>query len=708
VRQRDANRFRPALEHCEDRTTPTPVVTVSSSMFPTTSEGSFSPAQFTLSRTDSTMMPLTVNVSLGGTATGGGTDYTASGISGGTVTFQPGSSTATVNVTAVTDGVYDPDETVTLTVDPGSGYDPGSPDSAQVTITDTLPTITVTALSSTIGEGGSIAYIYFNRSGDLSQALTVNYEAGGTATGGGTDYTLYAGATISFSAWQSMATVQVAINDDGLSELTEAITLTATSGTGYRVGSPAGATVSILDNDVQYVSVEKIDDATEGGTGKFRFTRTGDISSALSNVNFSLTGSTASSGTDYTSIGSTVNFAANQQSVDVNVVTLEDDLLEGREAVTVTVASGTGYTPTGSPADLTIIDKVYGETFDWNGVATVEVLVTYDAPGHDDEFLWNYHVTNDSFSSGIANFALPLEDVGMISDSGGSSGWSDSVGTDLITWSNGTLLTLGNSADLWFTTAPTGLGFTSGFVTDAGVTASPGGLLITAMAAAPAPPLAPPPGFLVTTGNDVLDDFDREFSLREAVIFVNGLTKHPDNLPRVAFTNGLSGATSTLDPARGKLTLDNDIFIDGPVGGITIQRNSGAAQKHRIFELNEGYYAKLADLTLKNGKVDNEAGGAILSNGQLVVENCTFVQNEATGSRGGAIAAVKGQLSVSGSGFTGNTARLGGAIFIDVRVSTSISTSSITLNTATENGAASTSTPRQPAIRRSSPCRGWT
>jgi predicted outer membrane repeat protein len=192
----------------------------------------------------------------------------------------------------------------------------------------------------------------------------------------------------------------------------------------------------------------------------------------------------------------------------------------------------------------------------------------------------------------------------------------------------------------------------------------------------------------VTTNLDVVAD-DGKVALREAVTYVNGLTKHPTKLPVVTFAGGLTGATITLDPTKGQLTLDNDIFIDGPVGGITIQRNSGATQKHRIFELNTGYWGKLANLTLRNGLVDSGtggAGGAILSNSQLTIENCTFSQNEATGTRGGAIAAITGTLSITGGGFTGNSSRLGGAIYIDERVSTSISSSSFVLNTATAYG----------------------
>jgi hypothetical protein len=57
------------------------------------------------------------------------------------------------------------------------------------------------------------------------------------------------------------------------------------------------------------VSVETLSHAVEGGTvGTFRLTRIGDLSSSQA-VNFSV-GGTAASGTDFTSVGTSVTFAA--------------------------------------------------------------------------------------------------------------------------------------------------------------------------------------------------------------------------------------------------------------------------------------------------------------------------------------------------------------------------------------------------------------
>jgi hypothetical protein len=93
---------------------------------------------YTFTRNGVTSGALTVNFSVGGTATFG-TDYTQTGAAtftavSGMVTFGVGASTATVTVDPTADSTAEPDETVTLTVTSGTGYNVGSPSSATGTI----------------------------------------------------------------------------------------------------------------------------------------------------------------------------------------------------------------------------------------------------------------------------------------------------------------------------------------------------------------------------------------------------------------------------------------------------------------------------------------------------------------------------------------------------------------------------------------------
>ncbi|MEP7244588.1 MAG: S8 family serine peptidase [Gammaproteobacteria bacterium] len=86
--------------------------------------------------------------------------------------------------------------------------------------------------------------------------------------------------------------------------------------------------------------------------GTFTFTRTGDTSAALT-LDVALTGS-ATNGTDYQSLGSTVTFPAGQGSATMTVTPIPDSLLtESTETVVVTIQSSTSY-DMGSPSSATI------------------------------------------------------------------------------------------------------------------------------------------------------------------------------------------------------------------------------------------------------------------------------------------------------------------------------------------------------------------
>nr|NCQ97703.1 VWA domain-containing protein [Microcystis aeruginosa W11-03]NCR96178.1 VWA domain-containing protein [Microcystis aeruginosa W11-06] len=96
---------------------------------------------YTFTRTGATTDALTVNYTVGGTATFN-TDYTQTGAASftsttGTVTFAAGSSTATVTVDPTTDTTVEPDETVTLTLASGTGYAIGTTEAVVGIITDT-------------------------------------------------------------------------------------------------------------------------------------------------------------------------------------------------------------------------------------------------------------------------------------------------------------------------------------------------------------------------------------------------------------------------------------------------------------------------------------------------------------------------------------------------------------------------------------------
>jgi len=95
--------------------------------------------------------------------------------------------------------------------------------------------------------------------------------------------------------------------------------------------------------------------ASEAGLdpGTFTFSRTGGSTAASLTVNYSVSG-TATAGSDYTSLGTSVTFAAGSSTATKTVTPVDDSLIEPDETIILTLATGTGYT-VGGPASATVI-----------------------------------------------------------------------------------------------------------------------------------------------------------------------------------------------------------------------------------------------------------------------------------------------------------------------------------------------------------------
>jgi len=120
-----------------------PGTTVTLSASGTPSEAGGGLGTFTLSRGSQTTGDLTVNLTFGGTATFGGatSDYGVIGANfaptgTGTVTIPNGQSVVNFTVSPVDDALNDPNETIAVSLNPGTGYNVGTPNSASLTIAD--------------------------------------------------------------------------------------------------------------------------------------------------------------------------------------------------------------------------------------------------------------------------------------------------------------------------------------------------------------------------------------------------------------------------------------------------------------------------------------------------------------------------------------------------------------------------------------------
>lgn len=201
---------------------------------------------FTFSRTGSTASSITLNLTIGGTATNGGDYNTVAD----TLVIPAGQSSVVLTVTPIDDPFVEGSETVIFTIDADPLYVLGSPASTTGNIADddVPPTVTVTATDNAASETGpDTATFTFSRTGPTTLQVTLNLSITGTAVNG-TDYNAL-GTTLVIPAGQSSATLTVTPIDDALDEGGETVIVSILSDASYTLGSPISATANIIDND---------------------------------------------------------------------------------------------------------------------------------------------------------------------------------------------------------------------------------------------------------------------------------------------------------------------------------------------------------------------------------------------------------------------------------------------------------------------------
>ncbi|WP_254063062.1 beta strand repeat-containing protein, partial [Microcystis aeruginosa] len=315
---------------------------------------------YTFTRSGVTTNPLTVNYTLGGTATLN-TDYTRTGTTN-TVTFAAGSSTATVTVDPTADTIVESNETVILTLAAGTGYTVGTTTPVTGTITNDDTSVTLAVSPASVTEDGTTNLVYtFTRSGVTTNPLTVNYTIGGTATLN-TDYTRTGtNNTVTFAAGSSTATVTVDPTADTIVESNETVILTLAAGTGYTIGTPNAATGTIANDDTSVTSQLSINDITvvEGKDNNAILTVTVDNPNPQPiTFNYTTAPINATANVDYTSKTGTITIAPNTATATISIPILNDNLNEADEAFTVTLSNPVNATinPEGGIGEVIITD----------------------------------------------------------------------------------------------------------------------------------------------------------------------------------------------------------------------------------------------------------------------------------------------------------------------------------------------------------------
>ncbi|MDC0130232.1 hypothetical protein OAI52_07200, partial [Gammaproteobacteria bacterium] len=354
---------------------------------------------------------ITVNYTVTGTATGSGTDYS---LVNGTLTIAAGATTSTITIANIIDDSADEsDETVIVTLSSPSNATLGSDAVHTYTIADDdgQPTVDFNTTSSTGAEDISSAAITVDLSAASSNNITVNYAVTGTATGSGTDYTL-ANGTLTINAGATSGTISIAgIIDDSSAEGSETVVLTLSGSSNAVLGNDSVHTYTISDNDGT-------------PTVAFSSTSSADLESVSSRslavvipfasdqdvvVNYSVTGGTAGSGTDYSLSAGTLTIDSGATSGTIVIPSIVDDSAdEADETIIVTLSNPTNATlGTDVIHIVTINDNDNPPVIDFNLIsssgdeATSSKAITVDVSEISNKSITvNYSITGTATGSG--------------------------------------------------------------------------------------------------------------------------------------------------------------------------------------------------------------------------------------------------------------------------------------------------------------------
>ncbi len=300
-----------------------------------------------IERNGPTTAALTVQFAYTGTATRN-TDFTAPS----NATIPMGESSTTFTITPIDDTAIETTETIICTISTNAAYIRDAIAANQSVTSqlndDDMPTVSIVATDAAASETGPDKGVFtITRTGATTAALTVDYGVSGRAVLG-TDYRRLEGRAV-IPAGLASTTVEIVPFDDALDEGTQDVVLQLRTSTGYFISPTAQtATVTIADNDASQVYIElNTGSGTEPASGiaagpVFQITR--PASGTAITVNYSISG-TATSGADFTALPGSIAFASGDGNKTITVSMLADTALEDAESITMTITTGTGYSP---------------------------------------------------------------------------------------------------------------------------------------------------------------------------------------------------------------------------------------------------------------------------------------------------------------------------------------------------------------------------
>jgi hypothetical protein len=330
-----------------DDNDPFPLVSVTDSTVVEGDSGTTA-AVFTVTLSTASGQTVTVGYqTFGGTE---GSDYT---FTSGTLTFAPGETSKTVNVSVIGDTTPEPHESFDLLLQIQSNAFFIDSVGAGTILNDDAA-LSINDLSVGEGDSGQTAFNFtVGIPFPTVNPVSVNYATADGTAAAGSDYTAASGA-LGFAPGETTKTVTVNVNGDTANELNETFFVNL-SGAASATVTDAQGQGTLINDDTLTLRFSQASYPV-GESAHFvtvTVTRGGDSAPAVS-VNFATSDGTATERRDYTAVSGRLQFAAGETSKTFDVLLTEDAYTEQEETINLTLSNPTGGASLGSQPTATV------------------------------------------------------------------------------------------------------------------------------------------------------------------------------------------------------------------------------------------------------------------------------------------------------------------------------------------------------------------
>jgi hypothetical protein len=276
----------------------------------------------------------------------------------GSISFLPGLTTRTINVSIIGDAVDEPDETFFVNLTSATNAFIKKSQGGGTIIDDDGPAISINDITVTEGNTGSFnANFNVSLSSASPQVITVNYATANLTATAGSDYTATSG-TLTFPVGTTSRTLSVVVLGDTLNEANESFFMNLSGAVNAAISKGQGR-ATVIDNDpLPSLTINDVS-LTEGnsGTKNFTFTVTlTPVSGRAVTVQYATVNGTATSATDYVSTSGTLAFNAGSTTQTITVGVRGDTPVEPNETFFVNVSGASNATIADSQGAGTILN----------------------------------------------------------------------------------------------------------------------------------------------------------------------------------------------------------------------------------------------------------------------------------------------------------------------------------------------------------------